>query len=349
MLAKLTRKLPPGEGWQFEPKWDGFRVLVFRDGDKLYLQSRDSKPLLRYFPELNAPLLAQLPPACVLDGELVIVGEDGLDFNALQMRLHPAKSRIDMLSGEIPSSIVLWDLLALGEEDLRDRPLQDRRAALVQALSDVEPPVFVTPASADRAQAQDWFHRFEGAGFDGVIAKQLDGAYQPGKRGWIKVKHERTVDCVVAGFRWWKRGPGTHLGSLLLGLYDDNGVLHHVGVAGSFKEAQRKALVSKLAPYRDNALDGHPWAQWKEWESETRTPGAYSRWNADKDLSWEPVRPELVAEVRYDHLQGPRFRHTAYFRRWREDKPPAACTYDQCDVTPPIELELVFKKRRPGA
>ena len=349
MLAKAADALPEGEGWLFEPKWDGFRALVFRDGDEVYTQSRDLKPLDRYFPELAAPFRAQLPERCVLDGEVVIARDGGLAFESLLLRIHPAESRVRMLAAETPASFVAWDLLALGDEDLRGVPQGERRARLEAVLGGVVPPVHLTPATRDRALAADWFDRFEGAGLDGVVAKRLDGTYQPGKRAMLKIKHERTADCVVAGFRWHKNGPGTHVGSLLLGLFDDAGTLHHVGITSSFTWERRAALVEELAPLRDGALDGHPWAEWAEWSaagtadaSGQRLPGATSRWNRGKDLSWEPLRTERVVEVAYDHLQGDRFRHATTFRRWRPDKSPADCRYDQLETTAPFELSRIF-------
>jgi ATP-dependent DNA ligase len=349
MIARRVEALPEGSGWIFEPKWDGFRVLVFRDGDELLLQSRDEKPLDRYFPELRAPLLAQLPARCVLDGELVIARDGGLDFDALQQRIHPAASRVGRLAGETPASIVFWDLLCEGERDLRALAFRERRAALERLLARAEPPLHLTPATEDRALAADWFRRFEGAGLDGVLAKPATGTYQPGKRVMFKVKHERECDCVVAGFRWHKRGKGEAVGSLLLGLYDADGVLHHVGVVASFTDAKRRELVELLAPYRVETLAGHPWASWagsEEDESGQRRPGAQSRWSQGKDLSWEPLAPELVVEVAYDHMQGTRFRHTAQFRRWRPDKPPRECSYEQLEVVPPHELAKIFATGR---
>ena len=296
MLAKAVDGLPSDDGWLFEPKWDGFRALVFRDGDALYTQSRDLKPLDRYFPELAAPLLASLPDRCVLDGEIVIARDGSLDFEALLLRIHPAASRVQMLAAEAPASYVAWDLLALGDEDLRDTPQGERRGRLETALAGVEPPVHLTPATRDRSTAGDWFARFEGAGLDGVVAKKLDAPYQPGKRAMLKIKHQRTADCVVAGFRWHKNGPGTHVGSLLLGLHDDTGKLNHVGVTSSFSWDRRAALAEELAPLRDHAMDDHPWREWAEWAgygeadaSGQRLPGATSRWNRGKDLSWEPA------------------------------------------------------------
>ncbi len=350
MLSTAADSLPEGEGWLFEPKWDGFRTLVFRDGDEVMLQSRDSKPMNRYFPELVAPLAAALPERCVVDGEVVIVGPHGLDFEALLLRIHPAESRVKMLAEHMPASFVAWDLLALGDEDLREVPLAERRARLERVFGNASPPVHLSPATRDRALAEDWFQRFEGAGLDGVMAKRLDEPYRPGERTMIKVKHTRTADCVVAGFRWHKNGQGTMVGSLLLGLYDERGTLHHVGVTAAFPNAVRRQLVEELAPLRENAVEGHPWRHWAEAQSEAsargqRMPGASSRWNRGKDLSWVPLRPERVCEVAYDHMQGDRFRHGAQFVRWRPDKPPEECRYDQLEVTPAYELERVFGAR----
>ena len=348
MLAKPSNGLPEGDGWLFEPKWDGFRAIVFRDGDELLTQSRDLKPLDRYFPELAAPLLASIPDRCVLDGEVVIVGRDGaLDFDALLLRIHPAASRVKMLAAESPASFVAWDLLALDDEDLRPVRQAERRARLETALGSAAPPVHLTPATRDRALAADWFDRFEGAGLDGVIAKRLDAPYQPGKRAMLKIKHQRTADCVVAGFRWHKDGPGTLIGSLLLGLYDEAGKLNHVGITASFTMARRAELVAELAPLREHAMDGHPWAEWAEWAeaaaaSGQRVPGATSRWNRGRDLSWEALRPERVVEVAFDHLQGDRFRHGTTFVRWRPDKRPEDCRYDQLAETPAYELSAIF-------
>ncbi len=348
MLAKPMDALPEGEGWLFEPKWDGFRAIVFRDGDETYIQSRDLKPLNRYFPELEAPIKASLPRRAILDGEVVIAGDGGLQFEALLLRIHPAESRVRMLAEQSPASFVAWDLLALDDVDLRSTPQGERRAILERELAgELDPAIHLTPATTDRALAVDWFDRFEGAGLDGVIAKRLDGKYQPGKRAMIKVKHQRTADCAVAGFRWHKNGPGTHIGSLLLGLFDEAGTLHSVGVTSSFTWDKRAALARELAPLRENALEGHPWAQWAEWaqaaeESGQRLPGATSRWNRGKDLSWEPLRLERVAEVAYDHLQGDRFRHGTTFLRWRPDKQPADCRYDQLEETAAFELAQIF-------
>ena len=349
MLAKRVSQLPPGEGWIFEPKWDGFRALFFRDGDEVFIQSRDEKPLNRYFPELLGPLRAQLPRRCVLDGEIVVALNEELDFDALQQRLHPAESRVKKLAVETPASIVFFDLLCEDQRSLCAAPFRERRARLESLLADAELPLRLTPATRDRAIASDWFRRFEGAGLDGVVAKAETGTYEPNKRVMLKVKHERECDCVVAGFRWHKRGDKTALGSLLLGLYDDSGNLDHVGVCASFTNAKRLELVKFLAPYREDALDGHPWRAWAEAQPDRedathRRPGMESRWSAGKDLSWEPLRPELVVQVAYDHMQGDRFRHTAQFRRWRSDKKPSECTFDQLEVVPPHELALIFAK-----
>ncbi|MGZ6268153.1 MAG: ATP-dependent DNA ligase [Candidatus Limnocylindrales bacterium] len=347
MLAKLTDAIPAGDDWQYEPKWDGFRALVFRDGEEVFIQSRDLKPLDRYFPELPPALRAALPDRCVLDGEVVIAGPNGLDFDSLLLRIHPAASRIKLLAAETPASYVAWDMLALDSRDLRTTPLGERRAMLETALAGAKPPVHLTPATRDRSVAAGWFDRFEGAGLDGVVAKRLADPYQPGKRGWAKIKHARTADCVVAGFRWHKNGPGTLVGSLLLGLFDETGRLNHVGITASFTADKRRALVEELAPLRENALAGHPWAEWAEWEAAARAsgqrmPGSASRWNRDKDLSWEPLRAERVCEVAYDHLQGDRFRHGTTFLRWRPDKRPDQCRYDQLEVTAPFELQAIF-------
>ncbi len=342
MLSTAADDLPGGEGWLFEPKWDGFRTIVFRDGDEVFLQSRDEKPLNRYFPELLEPLKAMLPSRCVLDGEIVIAGPAGLDFEALLLRIHPAASRVKLLAEQSPASFVAWDLLALGGEDLRETPLAERRARLENELGGIRPPLHLSPSTLDRALAADWFQRFEGAGLDGVMAKRLDSPYRPGERTMVKIKHTRTADCVVAGFRWHKNGPGTMIGSLLLGLYDSNGTLHHVGVTSTFTNAVRKQLVEELAPLRVDVLRDHPWRGWAEAQMEQRMPGASSRWNRGKDLSWEPLRPERVVEVAYDHMQGTRFRHGARFLRWRFDKRAEECKYDQLEVTPAFELARVF-------
>ena len=342
MLAKRVSELPTTGDWIFEPKWDGFRALVFRDGDEIFIQSRDEKPLNRYFPELLEPLKSHLPARCVLDGEVVIAKDHALDFDALQLRLHPAASRVKMLSEQIPASVVFFDLLCEGERDLRDTAFERRRLELESILASAAAPIHLTPATRDSSLAADWFRRFEGAGLDGVIAKSTSSIYEPNKRVMLKIKHERDCDCVVAGFRWHKKGDRTAVGSLLLGLFDESGTLHHVGVCASFAEQRRLELAEYLKPYRDDALANHPWKEWSEHDH--RIPGVYSRWSQGKDLSWEPLRPELVAEVEYDHMQGSRFRHPAHFRRWRTDKKPADCTYEQLEVVPPYELAEIFRK-----
>ena len=351
MLAKRVSDLPPGEGWIFEPKWDGFRALFFRDGDEVFIQSRDGKPLNRYFPELLEPLKTQLTERCALDGEIVIALNDGLDFDALQMRLHPAASRVNKLAAETPASVVFFDLLCEGDRSLCETPFGERRSRLESILGDAKAPLHLTPATRDRNTASDWFRRFEGAGLDGVVAKAESGTYEPNKRVMLKVKHERDCDCVVAGFRWHKLGNKTALGSLLLGLYDTSGNLEHVGVCASFTNVKRKELVEFLEPYRENALEGHPWRAWAEGEPDGevephRRPGMESRWSAGKDLSWVALRPELVVQVAYDHMQGDRFRHTAQFRRWRDDKRPRDCTFEQLEVVPPHELAAIFNTGR---
>lgn len=348
MLAKLADELPSGS-FLYEPKWDGFRAIVFRGARELYLQSRDARPLDRYFPELHETLLERLPKNCVVDGEIVIATARGLDFDALQLRLHPAASRAQKLAKETPSSFVAFDVLAVGSRDLMSTPQAERRAALEDLLGDMKPPVHVTPVTRERAVALDWLTRFEGAGLDGVIAKLESGTYLPGKRAMIKVKHARTADCVVAGFRWHKSGHDA-VGSLLLGLYDDNGVLQHVGVTSSFTMATRRQLVKELAPLRKNAMEDHPWREWAGAAAESRRmPGAQSRWSAGKDLSWEPLGIERVCEVKYDHMQGDRFRHAAHFLRWRPDKRPQDCRYDQLEVTTPYELGKIFSSASSGS
>lgn len=344
MLAKRVDAIPGAGEWIFEPKWDGFRVLVFRDGDEVLLQSRDEKPLNRYFPELIDPVRDQLPRKCVLDGEIVIAREGRLDFDALQLRIHPAASRVKLLSEQTPASIVFFDLLCAGNRDLRATPFAQRRAELEKLLQRANPPLHLTPATRRRAIAQDWFRRFEGAGFDGVVAKSVRDGYQPDKRVMLKVKHERDCDCVVAGFRWYKDAEGEAIGSLLLGLYDDTGVLQHVGVCASFTAEKRRELVKLLEPYRKNASKNHPWNNWggPSAGAEQRMPGAQSRWSHGKDLSWEPLRPELVVEVSYEHMQSGRFRHMAHFRRWRTDRKPETCTYAQLEAVAPEELAAMF-------
>lgn len=342
MLAKIADALPEAPGFLFEPKWDGFRALVFR-GAETYLQSRDLRPLNRYFPELEKSLHELLPKGCVLDGEIVIATPAGLDFDALQMRLHPAASRVARLSKETPASFIAFDLLAAGGKSTMELPQAERRARLERLLGKPRAPLHLTPVTRDRQQAGEWLEQFEGAGLDGVIAKLDSAPYQPGKRAMLKIKHVRSADCVVAGFRWYKDRDDA-VGSLLLGLYDDAGVLQHVGVASSFPMDMRKALVGELAPLRKDALKNHPWREWAGANvgDAQRMPGAQSRWSGGKDLSWEALRPERVCEVKYDHLQGDRFRHAAVFLRWRPDKPPEDCRYDQLEVTTPFELAKVF-------
>ncbi len=351
MLSKRIEELPAGTTWSFEPKWDGFRALVFRDQDEILIQSRDEKSLNRYFPELLDPLREELPARCVLDGEIVIATKAGLDFEALQLRIHPAASRVKLLSRETPASIVFFDLLGEGNRDMRQEAFQIRRHKLEAVLSSAAAPIHLTPATRDLGVASDWFGRFEGAGLDGVMAKPVSGTYEPGKRVMFKIKHERDCDCVVAGFRWHKNGENTAVGSLLLGLFDDSGALQHVGVCASFVGNKRRELVQFLAPYRRDALAHHPWKAWVAQGAENgqlgqRMPGGQSRWSQGKDLSWEPLRPELVVEVAYEHMQGTRFRHTAQFRRWRADKGPEDCTYAQLEVVPPHELAAIFSAGR---
>jgi ATP-dependent DNA ligase len=342
MLARLADALPAGRGFIFEPKWDGFRAIVFRTKGDVYIQSRDLRPLDRYFPELHMALVDRLPEGSVVDGEIVIATPRGLDFDALQLRLHPAASRVAKLAKESPASFVAFDLLGVDGRSLLDTAQRERRVQLERLLSEVEPPVFLTPMTQERNVAAEWLDRFEGAGLDGVIAKPANATYEPGKRAMLKIKHVRTADCVVAGFRWHKAVPEA-VGSLLLGLYDDRGTLHHVGVTSSFTIPARKALVAELEPLQENALASHPWRSWAAPEGPgQRMPGGQSRWSAGKDLSWEPLRIERVCEVKYDHLQGDRFRHATTFLRWRPDKSPADCRYDQLEVTPAYELEKVF-------
>ena len=347
MLARLADTLPPPPGFLYEPKWDGFRALVFRQGSDVYIQSRDLKPLDRYFPELHDALATTLPSGCVIDGEIVITTPDGLDFDALQMRLHPAASRVAKLAAATPSSFVAFDVLAVEGEDIRSQSQVERRRRLEQLLHHVQPPVYLTPMTRDVALAAEWLAQFEGAGLDGVMAKPEGGAYVPGKRTMFKVKHARTADCVVAGFRWHAHGPHELVGSLLLGLYDDDGRLQHIGVTSAFTTAVRRQLAHELEPLRRDALDQHPWREWaKLGAAASRMPGLQSRWSAGKDLSWEPLRVERVCEVKYDHLQGDRFRHATVFQRWRPDKPPSECRYDQLEVTTPYELAKVFGARQ---
>lgn len=332
MLAKLTREFPEAADLLFEPKWDGFRCLVFWDGTDMFMQSRDTKPLGRYFPELEAALKEALPPRCVVDGEIVIAGPNGLEFENLLQRIHPAASRIQKLAAETPSSFVAFDLLCAEGQDLTELPFSERRERLEKLLSSRKAPLYLTPATTDAALAKDWFERFEGAGLDGVIAKKSGQTYCPDKRVMLKVKHQRTADVIVGGYRWAKDKAGEAVGSLLLGLYDEQGQLHHVGFTSSFKAAQRKELVGFLEPYKEGEGafgDG-------------RTPGAPSRWSAGKDLSWVSLRPELVCEVAFENLQSGRFRHAATFLRWRPDKPPQECDYAQLETAVPYELGEIF-------
>jgi len=351
MLAKRIETLPAEGELIIEPKWDGFRSLIFRDKGEILIQSREGKSLNRYFPELIDPLLEQLPQRCVVDGEIVIARNGALDFDALQLRVHPAASRVKLLAQQTPASLVLFDLLCEGDDDLRSEPFHHRHARLKKLFEAAAAPLHLTPSTRDRAVAAEWFRRFEGAGLDGVMAKPTEGAYEPGKRLMFKLKHERDCDCVVAGFRWYKEGEHTAVGSLLLGLFDEAGALQHVGVCASFTADKRRELVAYLKPYQEDALAGHPWASWAAngaapGTGEQRMPGGKSRWSQGKDLSWQPLRPELVVEVAYEHMQGRRFRHMAHFRRWRTDKPPAACTYAQLEVVPPHELREIFAAGR---
>ena len=346
MLAKVAEDVPRDGEFLFEPKWDGFRAIVFRGpgSDEVFIQSRDLRPLDRYFPELHAVFLEQLPPGVVVDGEIVMPTEHGLDFGGLQMRLHPAASRVAMLAKASPSSFVAFDLLAIDGQSLLDHQQHERRAQLEKLFKGMRPPLHLTPMTQKRDLAVDWLQRFEGAGLDGVIAKPASATYQPGKRAMFKIKHVRSADCVVAGFRWHKSGKDA-VGSLLLGLYDDGGMLQHVGVTSAFTMAMRKQLVKELAPLRKDALTRHPWRKWAEVAAESeggRMPGGQSRWNAGKDLSWEPLKIHRVCEVKYDHMEGDRFRHPPVFLRWRSDKKPKDCRYDQLEVTPAYELEKVF-------
>ena len=349
MLAKASGVIPAGvEGeWHYEPKWDGFRCIVFRDGDRLELASRNERPFTRYFPELIEPLLEQLPERCVVDGEIVVPDATGrgLDFDALLQRIHPAESRVRRLAAETPSSFVAFDLLAIGDRSLMEVPLRERHALLTDVLAGAGRQVFLCPSTTDHAVAERWFVEFEGAGLDGVVAKRSADPYTPDKRTLVKVKHLRTADCVVAGYRIHKDGRG--VGSLLLGLHDDEGRLHHVGVTASFTVKRRTELLDELAPLRENALEGHPWRDWAEAQAhaEGRLPGAQSRWNAGKDLSWIPIRAERVAEVTFGQLEKGRFRHGSSFLRWRPDREPASCRYDQLDVADPVSFHDVVTSR----
>jgi ATP-dependent DNA ligase len=343
MLAKAADTLPTGDGWLYEPKWDGFRCVVFRDGDQVELTSRNERPFTRYFPDMLDPLRACLVERCVVDGELVVPGATGLEFDALQQRIHPAESRVRRLAAETPAAFIAFDLLALEDRDLRDVPLAERRALLREAVQ-TGPAVHLGPSTTDVELASTWFDRFEGAGLDGIVAKRLDGTYTPGERTMVKVKHQRTADCAVAGFRWHKDGVG--IGSLLLGLHDDQGVLHHVGVCGSFTASYRRELVDEIAPLREGALEDHPWREWADAMAHAvaagRMPGGPSRWNAQKDMSWEPLRIERVAEVEFTQLTNGRFRHNAHFLRWRPDRTPESCTYDQLEVAEPVRFDELF-------
>ena len=344
MLAKAATELPRGEGWLYEPKWDGFRTIVFRDGDEVELGSRNERPMTRYFPEVAASLRAALGERCVVDGELVVARPDGfgLDFDALQQRIHPAASRVNRLAAETPAAFIAFDVLADATRSLMDEPLATRRRVLDELLGSSRWPVVVTPATQDHATAVDWFHRFEGAGLDGIVAKRLDGRYQPGERTMVKVKHHRTAECVVAGYRIHKDGKG--VGSLLLGLFDAAGHLNHVGVAAAFTAAARARLVAELEPLTHRALLDHPWSEWASPEAHEsgRLPGAPSRWNANKDLSFTALRPERVVEVTFGQLQSGRFRHGVQLIRWRPDREPSSCTYDQLDVATPVQLAELF-------
>ncbi len=344
MLSKSVKEIP--DVGHVEPKWDGFRTIVFKDGDEIELGSRNERPMTRYFPELVEALRENLPGRCVVDGEIIVAIDGRLDFDALQQRIHPADSRVRLLAEQTPASFVAFDLLAIGDEDLMGRPFAERRTRLEGALAAASDPVFITPATADLGEARDWFTRFEGAGLDGVVAKPLDGTYQPDKRTMYKVKHERTADCVVAGFRWHKSG-GV-IGSLLLGLYGDDGRLHHVGVAASFPMAKRRELVATLEPYVEDDLSRHPWGEWADQEAHasTRMPGAVSRWSAGRNLSFVPLRPELVVEVAYEKMEGDRFRHTAQFRRWRTDRTPESCTYEQLESPDDLALSEILPLQR---
>jgi ATP-dependent DNA ligase len=342
MLAKSVREVPvpdrPG-ALLYEPKWDGFRCIVFRDGEEVELGSRNERPMTRYFPELVAAARAELPPRCVIDGEIVLARADRLDFDALQQRIHPAASRVNKLATETPALFIGFDLLAIGDENLMERGFGERRKRLERVLAAAGPSYRLTPATTDHGVALQWFKVFEGAGLDGIVAKKIDLPYVPDQRVMTKIKHERTADCVVAGYRWHKTGDV--VGSLLLGLYNEKGALQHVGVVGAFPMSRRRELVDELAPYALREGDVHPWAEWATYAREggpDRMPGAISRWNAKKDLSFVPLRPELVCEVAYEHMEGDRFRHTAQFRRWRPDRDPASCGYDQLER--PVRFDL---------
>ncbi|MFE4195685.1 ATP-dependent DNA ligase [Paenarthrobacter sp. NPDC056912] len=342
MLAKSVPSIP--EVGHYEPKWDGFRTIVFKDGDEIILGSRNEKPMTRYFPELVEALKKNLPDKCVIDGEIVLIADNRLEFELLQQRIHPADSRVRMLAEKTPTSMIAFDILALGDENLMDKPFSERRAILESALAKAEPPVYVTPAVTDLERAREWFVQLEGAGLDGVLSKPLDGLYLPNKRVMFKTKHERTADCVVAGFRWHKTAKV--VGSMLLGLHDDTGRLHHVGVVASFPMARRESLVAELEPYQTE-FSKHPWGEWAKQDEAaaggSRMPGAQSRWSAGKDFSFVPLRPELVIEVAYDYMEGERFRHTTQFRRWRPDREPESCTYSQLEEPADYDLGEILR------
>ena len=351
MLAKSVAQLPVGAGMTYEPKWDGYRCIVFRDGDEVELASRGGKTLTRYFPEIVAQVREQLPDRGVVDGELVVIrrdsGEPKLDFDRLGQRIHPAASRVNLLAEETPASFIAFDLLALGDENLMSTGYAQRRARLVEALDGIRPPVYLTPVTTDESVALEWFSLFEGAGLDGVIAKPADLPYEPNKRLMFKVKHTRTADAVVAGFRWHKSGP--IVGSLLLGLYDDAGTLHHVGVAASFSMDRRAELVEELAAYREGAAETHPWLAADTDPETQRIPGEVSRWTGTKNLEWEALRPELVVEVGYESMEGDRFRHTAQFKRWRPDRIPKSCTYEQLERPVRFDVDAVLELKLGGS
>ncbi|SEB93589.1 ATP-dependent DNA ligase [Streptomyces sp. 2131.1] len=339
MLAKSVKRIPPG--MQYEGKWDGFRAIVHRDGDEVVIGSRTGKPLTRYFPELVTAVRDNVPERCVVDGEIVVAHDGRLDFDRLSERIHPAESRVRLLAERTPAALVAFDLLALGDDSLLDTPQRDRRTVLEAALAGASAPVYLAPSTTDPDRAQEWFEQYEGAGLDGVVAKPPDAPYRPDVRSMYKIKHERTADCVVAGYRFHKSGPV--VGSLLLGLYDDSGALQHVGVCAAFPMKRRAELVAELEPLLTDAED-HPWHAWAEAEAHAgaRLPGAPSRWSGKKDMSWVPLRPERVCEVAYDHMEGDRFRHTAQWRRWRPDRTPDSCTYAQLEEVVSYDLAQVL-------
>lgn len=351
MLAKAVAGIPDRDDLLFEPKWDGFRCIVFRSGDEVELGSRNERPLTRYFPEMLEPIRAQLPDRCVIDGELIVATDNHLDFDALQQRIHPAESRVNMLAETTPARFIGFDLLAVGDDDLRATPFQERRRLLTQVMANVTPPLHLTPATTDPALAAHWFQVFEGAGLDGLIAKPLGDPYVENKRTQLKVKHVRTADAVVAGYRWHKDGQG--VGSLLLGLHGDDGTLHHVGVAASFPAKERTRLVDELAPLTDGALEAHPWRAWADAEAQARAegrmPGAPNRWSAKKDHSWVPLRIERVVEVKYGSTLNGRFREVTKVLRWRPDKTPADCDFVQLDEPEPVGLDSVLTVQPPGS